>query len=261
MSKQKILEIAPAYVEAERKYNFTSLRGLRRVFAHVRRSTDYFVTLSDPRFVDPLPDVCNLDFEAPLEVTAPRDRRYYDTPDLDLIKNGLELRQELKIYGAKQVLKIDETRPETPTLVRTEYPSKLSEEGINYKAIYDRNVRKRVQKIVGKNILFPMITITSQRARLVYHPAGDREIEIEVSFDQLCGQTFEGYAWAGYQVEMEMKSDVVSLSDIDAVFDEQEKHIFKDAKLERNLSSKPTPGYDHLKQEYKPSDLKQRLVA
>lgn len=262
LSKQSILEVNTPFIEAERKYNLDNPRALRRVFSYIQKNADIFVTLEETDLPDIPSNISNLEFQAPLEVTAPRKRVYFDTPTLLAYHNHIEIRQELKTYGVKQVIKIgDDARNGQPTLIRPEYPSKLSSQGVNLKGISDKHVRKAVKDVLKKQKMVPLITITSQRARLTYRPHNIKNVEIELGFDQLYGQTFDAYAWTSFQLEMEIKTGPTAPGEIDRILDQQEGLIFapSNTELKRELKSKPFPGYRYLKETYPGKSLKKKL--
>ena len=238
-------------MEAERKYNFESLRDLRRVFAYMRQNPGIFVTDAHPSLLTPLPDGFEMDLEPPMEITSPRKRIYFDTEDFRAEAHNIEMRQEKKSFGVKQIIKMgNAAHLDQPTLLRPEYPSKLSSSGINLDAISDKKARKAIKKALGDAPIRPILSILSQRARLCYHPRGNPDVLVEVAFDQLCGQTFDqDYVWAGFQMEMEIKEGPSELADINQIMDDQEKDIFGASSREmiREVTSKPSPGYAYLK--------------
>lgn len=248
-SKQKLLSVDPPYLEIERKYDLPNIQTLKKLYAYIRRDSEGFVTYNDPPFLPNLPKEHDLQFEIPLEITNARQRLYYDTEDLIGFKNGIELRQELRTNKTiKQVIKTYEDYGSGyATLVRPEYSSVLSEPGINFKGVSDKVNRKMISGLFEGKPLKPLICMTSQRIRFLYHPDGNSNTQLELALDQVVGECCNGHHWTFFQLELEVVTGPRKMKTIDALLDKEEKRLISLFPLTRNLESKPTPGFNVLK--------------
>ena len=177
-------------------------------------------------------------------------RFYFDDRDLNGFHNGTEFRiegprkKELQ-WPFKQVIKLAESlaaETSSDTLSRQEYVSKLKELVPSLKGL-DKDVRAKLLKIFNvkrmKDLaLLPLVRIDSQRWKMLYHPDGDPESQLEIALDILYGQTIAGFSWETHQVEIEVKegtSDVL----------EQEVQFLKCSfsTLVPDVQSKPYPGF------------------
>lgn len=245
--KQKIIGVEPPYLEIERKYDLPDVATLKRLFAYVKRDSTEFVTYNDPHFLPPMPENHGLDFGIPLEITVPRQRVYFDTTDLDGFHNGIEFRQEEKDRFIKQVVKTTENLAfDQTTLVRAEHVCRLNKPGINLKGIAEKEERKRIKNILDGKDLKPMVCLTSQRIRFLYHPEGKDSQQIELAIDQVFGQNCHNFNWTFYQIELEVIAGPRKLKTINKLLDREEEKLNKKFPIVRNTKSKPSPGFIQL---------------
>lgn len=243
------IRISDTFHEQERKLNASSVAHLVKIQDFVIADAHY-VTLNDPRFAgDWLSD---MPLHVPQSNSDLRFRHYFDDPKLTANRAGIELRVEYRGdksadgWPYKQVIKVGASGSEEDhTLDRLEYPAKLRRglpvleavEGAGasfLKAAFNKNKLADVQ-------LFPLIQIVSQRWKLLYHPDGDKDTQIELSTDMARARAFTGFTWDLFQVELELKKgDPQILADEEARL----RKIFRCLTVETR--SKPAPGFDHL---------------
>jgi len=243
------IRLSAPFHEQERKLNAPSARVLDRIHAHVIRDPHY-ATLNDSRFAqDWLQD---LPLRVPQEDSGLRYRLYFDDPKLTATKSGIEIRLEYRGdktadgWPYKQVIKVGAAgSDDNHTLDRLEYPAKLRRDLPVLEAI-DGDGASFLKAAFNKGNLadidlFPMIQIASQRWKLLYHPDGDPDTQIELATDLARARTFTGFGWNLFQVEMEMKKGDPAIL---AAEEARLLAAFNDLRVEKR--SKPAPGFDVL---------------
>jgi|GEM_PF-6176653 len=229
-----------AYHEIEFKLDADCDDTLREAMAWVQKSPRIFMPLKDP-----VPRIMEGRLLPSFERTRGRVRRYFDSVDLDLFKNGIEIRQEAREKGGyKQMVKID--RPDNSSddmMDRDEYPGVCHKIGVDFDEVEDKLIRRRLMNDYGGLKLKPLVVMVSQRLRLKYHPEGDTGIEIEAAFDvPCCGFALNKYVWEAPEMELEIIKGPEKHAAALALL-EREAARFKKFGLKRTATSKPTPGF------------------
>ncbi|MGZ9109466.1 MAG: hypothetical protein ACXW4B_11680 [Micavibrio sp.] len=254
--KQKLLGIrlSAPFQERERKLNVSSAAQLERIHNHVIRDPHY-ATLNDLRFVqDWLQD---LKLRVPQEDSGLRYRLYYDDPKLTATKSGVEIRLEYRGdktadgWPYKQVIKVGAAgSDDNHTLDRLEYPAKLRQGMPVLRAVRGDGAAFLKAAFNKANLadidLYPMIQIASQRWKLLYHPDGDPDTQIELATDLARARTFTGFSWDLFQVEMEMKKGDPAIlgAEVTRLLSAFNGAGVNDLRIEKR--SKPSPGFDVL---------------
>lgn len=249
MKPKQAVNISDVFRERERKLNARSAHQLDKVRAYVLQDP-HFVTLNDLRLSLPL--LKGLPLRVPQEDSSLRLRTYHDNSVLSATRSGVEIRIEDRSFGSdnewpfKQVIKIGEAASQANhTLDRLEFTSKLQKAQPDLENVKGDRADYLKQAFNARSLnkirIYPLIQIASQRWKLLYHPDGDKDTQIELATDIGRGQTVDGFTWDMFQLEIEMKKG-------DPAWLEKEE-----ARLMQNLPfltsetrSKPSPGFDHL---------------
>ncbi len=239
-----------SFYEQERKYNVRHPNHVGLLQQSII-ADDHFVTLDYPPFRSDLMASVGL-IGAPQEITAPRQRFYFDDLRLSGFLNGVEIRIEPRRQGReegwpfRQVVKIGEPgSAEQHTLQRMEYPARLRALKPDLTVVGNGNGRYLADvfnvKSLARAVLHPLLRIHSQRWKMEYHPEGDPDTLIELALDVGRGQTLSGYVWDIRQLELEIKAgDPQTL-------DAEERYLrTRFPFLEPEFRSKPTPGFEIL---------------
>lgn len=233
------------FLEKERKLNAANAQQLETVRRHVL-SDPHFVTLNDQRLSLPL--LQGLPLRVPQEDSGLRLRTYHDSTTLSATRNGVEIRIEDRgIAGDfKQVIKIGEAgNAKDHTLSRMEYTAKIQKAKPQLEALKGESAAFLTDafnaRSISKIALYPLIQIASQRWKLLYHPDGNKDVQIELATDIGRGQTVDGFTWDMFQLEIEMKKGDP------AWLEKEEARLLKHLPfLMSETRSKPSPGFDHL---------------
>lgn len=188
-------------------------------------------------------------FRPPLEVTGIRTRLYWDTVDLDGYNAGIEIRQQKRDKGGvRQTVKEGGNASiDDPVLDRMEHVSNLKTFGADIEAVKSGDARKALRRAFGHAELKPVICMISQRTRITYHPEGDPATEIEIGLDYPnWGFTFEGMSWRNPQLELELVKGPECHRAAAALLEREAARFESAFPLVRNVTSKPTPGFEHL---------------
>ncbi|MFN3828400.1 MAG: hypothetical protein ACK4NR_12345 [Micavibrio sp.] len=249
MKNQSQISVSDSFREQERKLNAASGAQLEQ-FRQFIAKNPYYTTLEDPRFITPL--MAGFKLRPPQEDSALRFRVYFDNCALNATRSGIEIRMEDRsITGTegwpyKQVIKIGQPgNAESHTLDRMEYTTKLKQsrpqlqtlkgESADYlKGVFNSRSLSKIQ-------LYPLVSIASQRWKMLYHPDGNKDVQIELATDIGRGQTVDGFTWDIFQVEIEMKKGAPKCFGI-----EEAKFMEAMPFLVPEFRSKPSPGFDHL---------------
>jgi len=187
---------------------------------------------------------------APRRVRELLTRYYYDTRNLSLHKNGIELRIAEKDGAFKQVIKIgDKAGALTPMLRRIEYTGLMPAPKPNLSLIgknaedRDETIRFLKQSVKDEGRIKPVIAIEGQRRRRSYHPDGNRDVTIEFAADLGTGINVKGFVWHIMQVEFEIKENNTSNSNAEILMYEGDYLTRKFRALAPGFESKPTPGF------------------
>lgn len=249
MKNQSQISVSDTFRERERKLNATSGAQLEQ-FRQFIAKNPYYTTLEDPRFIIPL--MTGFKLRPPQEDTALRFRVYFDNCALNATRSGIEIRMEDRsVTGTegwpyKQVIKIGQPgNSESHTLDRMEYSTKLKQSRPQLQTLKDESADylKDIfnSRSLAKIQLYPLVCIASQRWKMLYHPDGNKDVQIELATDIGRGQTIDGFTWDMFQVEIEMKKGDPAWLGI-------EEAKFRDALpfLVPEFRSKPSPGFDRL---------------
>ena len=249
------------YLEPEQKLDATCPDTLKKVEDFIV-ADPYFELLNLHRMAGDIPkdialphgflDDCPAEYAH--QVTPTRFRVYYDTPALDGFHRGVEIRIEHPgptEHGHKnpykQVVKIGgPATSEDHTFHRLEISGRLAAAIPNTKAeSLDDN--EKLSSLLKKHIktekLRPLQLLVTTRTRIWCHPNGDPDTIVEFGIDRGQGITVDGYKYPIWQIEPELirGSDAAVLNTVS----ERLMDRFEGA-LAVNLTSKPTPGYNHL---------------
>lgn len=229
--------------ERECKLDAASDDDLLAVRDYVLKDTERFTPVID-RVREGIPKDMLPTFAAPLEVTEPRIRLYFDDKELSAYAQGIEIRQEPRPSGGvKQMVKLGgNADSDNPVLDRMEYSTNLDHFGMNLDAIKPAEVRELVKSALENKTLKPIVCMVSQRTRLKYHPNADPLTTIELGFDTPCrGHTIGGYTWNAPQLELEL------IEGSETALHEESAFFIKTFGLKPNVTSKPYKGFKHLK--------------
>ncbi len=248
------------YWEPEQKLDADGPEILNQVEDYIVHDP-YFELLNTANHESDIPKGINISSDLlngyPIEfahqVTPPRFRVYHDTEDLYGFENGIEIRIEHPgptEHGHKnpykQVTKIGgPATDEDHTFHRLEISGRLAH------AIPDlqpESLEKNdklsdvLKKHMSVDKLRPLQLLFTVRTRIWCRPEGDPNTIVEFGIDRGKGFTFDGFTYPIWQIEPELiRGDP---SKLDHVSQRLMNHF--QGSLTVNLTSKPTPGYNHL---------------
>lgn len=187
------------------------------------------------------------------QVTPRRFRLYYDTPMLDGFHCGVEVRIEHPgptEHGHKkpfkQVVKIGgPATSKDHTFHRIEISGRIASSIPSFEAeTLDGNGKLAgfLSDSLDVANFRPLQLLATVRTRIWCRPDGDANTIVEFGIDRGRGITFDGHQYSILQIEPELiHGDPAALNDVSDKLMER----FSGA-LTVNLTSKPTPGYNHL---------------
>ncbi len=252
------------YLEPERKLDAVGPDGFDTLTAAEKHiiADPYYVLVNDPDAGHDIPpgievtadDINNFEVPYAREDTSRRFRVYYDTAKLEAYRDiGVEIRIEFpkvtehgrsKTY--KQVVKLGKAATEEdPTFHRIEIAGRLSRPIPSFEpAVLDGN--KKLAAFLQDNInvkeLLPLQLISTVRTRIWCRPGGDPNTIVEYAFDRGRGLTVASHNYHICQIEPEVtRGDERVLASLGPRLKEQFGN-----KLQVNLRSKPSPGFDSL---------------
>ena len=248
------------YIEDEVKLDAPTKEYLNQVWRYAIDDKDYYHPSNNSHTMDQRPDNVNWDAvegddpDPYQETTKYRYRYYFDTRLLSLFNAKAEVRLEQKKSGEyKQVIKIGNGATEdSPMMGRAEHPAMIRKFKPSFTAINRKeSSRKKVIALLdeakkGNGLLKPLVAIRSQRRKMEYHPAGNRDITIEMACDIGKAMNVAGFSWNVRQIELEIKENKTDRSNADVLAEELAKLKAKFGELEINTESKPTPGFQDL---------------
>ncbi len=228
---QEIREDKP---EHERKYSIIGhgwgerVGMLQDAFNHVAGCTGHFATLDQRPHIDDYP--ADLAPELPVEIIAPRTRYYWAAMNLKGYRATDKLRGEVRTEEKavkdawQQVLKLGGGNGRT--LSRGEYKRLLDGFGVNLDVYKDQ--RAQAYDTLGRSRLKPLVRLQGQTKKVYYHPDGDRKTLLEIKFDKVKGETFDGFKRDIVEIEVEVKrSDKTGKHGIEAILDLTERELFR----------------------------------
>lgn len=249
--------------EIEFKLNAPADEVLQSVWSFMFGNPKIFTPPTHHSLLTHIPAHIRSRFAPPVEITSERIRIYYDTEDLNAYDAGIEIRQERRSKsGVKQMIKIGgNASSDDPVMDRMEYSSDLNGFGVDLRAIHDKKISKDLDKSYKGCIFKPLVWMVSQRHRFKYHPEGNPNICVEVGLDYPCvGITMHGFEWEAPQMEIEMVKGPDSHAAARGIL-EFEAERFAQFKLEREILSKPAPGYDALRDYLKTPEGRKAFAA
>jgi len=234
-------------LEKEFKLDADSAAQLKQARQYVFDNPAIFMPATHPSQLAHIPAHMRDSFETPLEITRPRLRLYYDTVDLDGLANNIEIRQEQRKHGYKQVIKIGgNATAADPLLDRLEVPCKIGKYGVDFDAIEQDSIRKHLKSIFGGKPIKPLVCMISQRTRFEYHPEGQKDVVIELGFDTPChGISFTGYSWVTHQLELEKVEGPDDHAEVRRLLEREERRFARFG-MTRSVISKPYLGFTQM---------------
>jgi len=248
------------FIEDEVKLDAPTKKYLDAVWRHAIDDKKYYHPSNNNHTMDQRPDNVNwddVDGDDPdpyQETTKYRYRYYFDTRLLSLFNSKAEVRLEQKKSGEyKQVIKIGNgATADSPMMGRAEHPAMIRKFKPSFTAINRKeDSRKKVIALLndakkGSGPIKPLVAIRSQRRKMEYHPAGNRDITIEMACDIGKAMNVAGFNWNVRQIELEIKENNTDRSNAEVLAEELAKLKTKFGELEVNTESKPTPGFQDL---------------
>lgn len=248
-----------AYLEDEVKLDASEPRLITDVWNSVLRRTRHFhPAYHNHRGEQKMDDIDwrSISQFKPVPPSRARElltRYYYDTRNLALHNNAVELRIEAKGGLFKQVIKVGNGADmDQPMMRRGEYPGMLRKPKarttlIDKKAEGHEETVKFLKKTVkGQGSIKPVNAIEGQRRRRSYHPDGDRDITIEFAADLGTGINIRGFIWQVMQIELEIKENRSSATNAEILLGERGYLTDQFADLEPSFVSKPYQGFRNL---------------
>lgn len=272
MSKKRdprIIDVAETYIERELKLipivpedvaakgamaaaQYKS-RKLLEIAAHVRLSTDHYVTADHSLLAPAIPaGLRELKFVPSAERTPPRERVYYADAALMIRRLGMEIRQqEHKRHGVKQTMKIVRSaKDKGDALDRDEIHAHIRDFGACFAVLDDARRLRELRKELREDALKPAFRMASQRLRVPYHPGGNRDVTIELAIDPLLfGETVFGTTWLDPKLEIEIVKGPASEAACRKILEHEKKRLMSEFKLAVQAESNAEIGYAYLAQD------------
>ncbi len=233
---QEVREDKP---ENERKYSITGVNWRDRsqmlnvIFNHVAGCSDHFATLNMAPHTDGYhPDLLQ-DMDLPADIIYPRTRFYWANINLkgyrptDRFKGEVRTEEKVEKDAWQQVVKLGGNSNSGRTLSRGEYKRLLDGFGTNL-GVY-KGLRKDVTRALGNTELKPLVRLQGQTKKIFYHPHGDRKTLLEIKFDKVKGQTFDGFGRDIIEIEVEVKrgDKKATKREMEAMLDQTEQELLR----------------------------------